>query len=101
MVLLVALIFAVVHYSLLLFEPPYGFAENVSKREAEQTSEGLEMIAVRMQQLSQRLDKIPEPPAMNQTIEIPDWGPKPSAPQKEASSKNSGKDDPFPERKEK
>ena len=66
------LVFAGVQYFSSIFYPACGSAEKVT-REEEQASDGLEMIAARMQELSRSLDKMPEPPVMNQTIEIPNW----------------------------
>lgn len=40
-------------------------------RETEQSSEGMEMIARQMRSLSQSLDRLPGPPAFDQTLQIP------------------------------
>ena len=48
------------------------FAEGAVEREEEQVNEGLDLIAERMEELSQSLEKLPEPPILNQTLEILD-----------------------------
>ena len=72
-------------YLLSIFYASAAFAGDVLKREAEQSSDGLEMIVSRMQELSRSLDKMPEPPVLNQTLEIPAWASGPSQKKKKVS----------------
>ncbi len=53
-------------FGCLLFGAFWGYAQT------EQNSEALEMIVKRMKSLTQSLNGLPQPPAMDKTIQIPD-----------------------------
>lgn len=63
--------------------PVFG---NTGAGEEEQINEGLDLIAARMEELSKTLEKLPEPPVLNQTLEIADLNGSPSQ-QKKTSDK--------------
>jgi hypothetical protein len=59
-------------FKVLVFLFCLGFASTAAAGETEQNSEALQMVAERMRSLSQSLSGLPQPPSLNQKIQLPD-----------------------------